>query len=82
MYWRSPLSLRNVEGPPFERSIDICHETVRTWPNRFGLMVAGDPGVGAYASCSTMQGALRKLLPRTARKPSYGVWLDQFVSPT
>jgi len=31
-----PLSLRNVEDLLFERGIDICHETVRHWWNRFG----------------------------------------------
>lgn len=39
---RSPLSLRNVEDLLFERGIDICHETVRLWWNRFGLMFATD----------------------------------------
>jgi hypothetical protein len=33
---RSPLSLRNVEDLLFERGIDLCHETVRLWWNRFG----------------------------------------------
>ncbi len=28
MYIRYPLSLRQVEDLPFERGIDICHETV------------------------------------------------------
>ena len=36
MYVRCPLSLRNVEDLLFERGIDICHETVRLWWNRFG----------------------------------------------
>nr|WP_241656631.1 hypothetical protein [Sphingomonas oligophenolica] len=36
MYVRFPLSLRNVEDLLFERGIDICHETVRMWWNRFG----------------------------------------------
>ncbi|MEW9855423.1 hypothetical protein ABUH87_09595 [Novosphingobium sp. M1R2S20] len=36
-----PLSLRNVEDLLFERGIDICHETVRLWWNRFGPMFAG-----------------------------------------
>jgi putative transposase len=40
MYVRFPLSLRNVEDPLFERGIDICHETVRFWWNRFGPMFA------------------------------------------
>lgn len=42
MYVRFPLSLRNVEDLLAERGIDICHETVRHWWNRFGLMFAGD----------------------------------------
>jgi len=41
LYVRYPLSLRNVEDLAFERGIDICHETVRTWVNRFGPMFAG-----------------------------------------
>jgi putative transposase len=42
MYVRFPLSLRNVEDLLFERGIDICHETVRQWWNRFGPMFAAD----------------------------------------
>ena len=36
LYVRFPLSLRNVEDLLFERGIDVCHETVRLWWNRFG----------------------------------------------
>jgi putative transposase len=42
MYIRFPLSLRNVEDLLFERGIDLCHETVRLWWNRFGPMFAAD----------------------------------------
>ena len=42
MYVKYPLSLRNVEDLAFERGIDICHETVRMWWNRFGPLFAGD----------------------------------------
>ena len=42
MYVRFPLSLRNVEDLLAERGIDICHETVRMWWNRFGPMFAAD----------------------------------------
>jgi putative transposase len=42
MYVRFPLSLRNVEDLLFERGIDICHETVRLWWNRFGPIFAAD----------------------------------------
>ncbi len=42
MYIRYPLSLRQVENLLFERGIDICHETVRFWWNRFGPMFAAE----------------------------------------
>jgi len=42
MYVRFPLSLRNVEDLLFERGIDICHETVRLWWNRFGPLFSAD----------------------------------------
>jgi putative transposase len=42
MYIRYPLSLRQVEDLLFERGIDICHETVRFWWNRFGPMLAAE----------------------------------------
>ena len=47
MYIRYPLSLRQVEDLLFERGIDISHETVRFWWNRF------DPLFAARISCST-----------------------------
>ncbi len=37
---RFPLSLRNVEDLLHERGIDITHETVRFWWNRFGPLFA------------------------------------------
>ena len=42
MYVRYPLSLRQVEDLMSERGIDICHETVRFWWNRFGPMFAAE----------------------------------------
>ena len=42
MYVRFPLSLRNVEDLLFERGIDLCHETVRLWWNRFGSIFAAE----------------------------------------
>ena len=41
-YVRFPLSLRNVEDMLHERGIDISHETVRYWWNRFGPMFAAE----------------------------------------
>ena len=42
MYVRYPLSLRNVGDPLAERAINICHEAVRQWWNRFGPMFAAE----------------------------------------
>lgn len=42
MYMRFPLSLRNVEDMMVERVLDISHETVRFWWNRFGPMFAAE----------------------------------------
>ena len=42
MYIRYPLSLRQVEDLLSERGIDICHETVRFWSNRFGPLFAAE----------------------------------------
>jgi putative transposase len=42
MYVKFPLSLRNVEDLLHERGIDLCHEKVRFWWNRFGPMFAAE----------------------------------------
>ena len=42
MYIRFPLSLRNVEDLLHERGIQISHETVRFWWNRFGPLFAAE----------------------------------------
>ena len=39
-YVRYPLSLRQVEDALHERGIDVSHESVRYWWNRFGPMIA------------------------------------------
>ena len=41
MYVRFPLSLRNVEDLLHERGVDVCHESVRLWVDRFGPIFAG-----------------------------------------
>jgi putative transposase len=40
MYVRFPLSLRNVEDLLHERGINVSHESVRFWWNRFGPLFA------------------------------------------
>ena len=52
MYVRYPLSLRNVEDLLAERGIDISHETVRFWWNRFGPMFAAEIGRGGSRTCA------------------------------
>ena len=42
LYVRFPLSLRNVEDLLHERGIEISHETVRFWWNRFAPMFAAE----------------------------------------
>ncbi|MDF0597538.1 IS6 family transposase [Psychromarinibacter halotolerans] len=42
MYVRFPLSLRNVEDLMHERGIEISHETVRFWWQRFGPMFSSE----------------------------------------
>jgi hypothetical protein len=42
MYVRFPLALRNVEDMLHERGVDVSHETVRYWWNRFGPLFAAD----------------------------------------
>jgi putative transposase len=42
LYVRFPLSLRNVEDLLHERGIDVSHETVRYWWNRFGPLFAAE----------------------------------------
>ena len=64
MYVRYPRSLQQVEDLLVEQGIDICHETVRFWWNRFGPMFADEirndafiigrfhDGAGTWTRCS------------------------------
>ena len=42
MYVGFPLSLRHLDDLLHERGIDISHEAVRYWWNRFGPMFAAE----------------------------------------
>jgi putative transposase len=55
MYVRYPLSLRNVEDLLAERGIDISHETVRFWWNRFGPMFAAEIVSDGSRTCATVR---------------------------
>lgn len=58
LYVRFPLSLRNVEDLLHERGIDVSHEIVRYWWNRFGPMFSAEVGkkrVQQLRACSNWQ---------------------------
>ena len=40
LYFRFPLSYRDVEDTLAERGIDVSHETVRRWALKFGAIIA------------------------------------------
>ncbi len=62
MYVRFPLSLRNVEDLLHERGINISHETVRFWWNRFGPMFAAEIRVRHHMLWVFLRAELRKYL--------------------
>ena len=67
MYVKYPLSLRNVEDLLAERGIDICHETVRLWWNRFGPMFAAEGTVKANYFSRLMANFIMILMGRWER---------------
>jgi hypothetical protein len=52
MYVQYPLSLRNVEDLLAERGIDISHETIRFWWNRFDPVFAAEIRKKRVAHCA------------------------------
>jgi putative transposase len=71
-YIRYPLSFRQVEDLLHERGIDISHETVRFWWNRFGLMFAAEIGrnrVSRMRSYSNWQWHLSYSVLQTSDSP-------------
>jgi hypothetical protein len=56
MYVRCPLSLRKVDGLPFERGIDMGHGRVRHWWNR--------PVRCSQAPSVVSEGAVARMRPR------------------
>ena len=93
MYVRYPLSLRNVEDLLFERGVDICHETVRLWWNRFGPMFASEirrKRVQNMRSCTHWRWHLDEVFVRINGKQKYlwravdheGEVLESYVTET
>jgi transposase-like protein len=56
MYIRYPLSLRQVEDILFERGIDICRETVRSWWHRLGVNGGVKTGHVVAQKCAGLAG--------------------------
>ena len=54
LYVRFPLSLRNVEDLLHERGIEISHETVRYWWNRFGRCCQRNLGCSGAACAASL----------------------------
>lgn len=73
MYFRHPLSLRQVEDLLHERGIDRCHWTVRYRRNRFGSMFAGEIGKRRKESrpYALWQGHLDEVFVRINGKTHY-----------
>jgi len=77
LYVRCPLSPRNVEDLAFERGIDMRHETVRKWVNRFGPMFASKirkrrvhaNGAAAGGGASVNASLVRPLPPMRQTQP-------------
>ncbi len=64
MYVRFPLSLRNVEDLLHKRGIEVSHETIRFWWNRFcPIFAAGlrEKRTGRMRALSGWRGRLDSL---------------------
>ena len=91
IYVRFPLSLRNVEDLLHERGIDISHETIRFWWNRFGPIFAAEirkKRVQGHRAYSNWQWHLDEVFVRIGGQTHYlwravdheGEVLESFVS--
>jgi putative transposase len=67
-YVRFPLSLRQVEDILHERGIDICHETVRYWWNRFGLLFANELKKRRICHSFGSKWRWKRMFPRVATR--------------
>lgn len=87
-YVRYPLSLRQVEDILHERGIDICHETVRYWWNKFGTLFAKDIKKNARNSYSNWRWHIDEVFVKINGETHYlwraidqeGTVLESYVS--
>ncbi len=87
-YIRYPLSLRQVEDILHERGIDICHETIRYWWNKFGHLFAKNLKKKVYNSHSNWRWHIDEVFVKINGELHYlwravdheGTVIDCFVS--
>ena len=75
MHVRFPLSLRNVEDLLHERGIDICHESVRHWWNKYGRCSRLRYERSDLKVCVSIRDGGGIWLPNTGHLSDYGDWL-------
>ena len=71
MYVRFPRSLRQIGDLLSERGIDICHEKVRFWWNRFGTLFAAGIRKHRVHWCSNWRWPLDEALVRINGRTCY-----------
>jgi len=87
-YVRYPLSLRQVEDILHERGIDICHETIRYWWNKFGVLFSKEMKKKAHHHASNWRWHIDEVFVKINGETHYlwravdheGTILDCYVS--
>lgn len=87
-YVRYPLSLRQVEDILHERGIDVCHETIRYWWNKFGALFAKNLKKKSLNSHSNWRWHIDEVFVKINGEPHYlwravdheGTILDCYVT--
>ena len=74
MYVRFPLSLRHVEDLLHERGIEVSHETIRFWWNRFGPILAAE-----FRNVSAVQSIFDAIEAIALHWESYSLWCSNTI---
>ncbi len=87
LYFRFPLSLRDVEDMLSQRGIDVSHETVRRWSFKFGLAYAENSdartrvlmrvGISMKSSSRSTARTYTCGAPLIARERSWTCWCNR-----
>ena len=79
MYVRFPLSLRNGEDLLHERGIEVSHETIRLWWNRFGPIFAADKLHNARSILSDYRNLGEEIWQRFVTRKEGTLWYYRSV---